>query len=204
MTYALIKDPGYKILLTPTYDLDVRSAVIHGLAEYLKTLSWNHGQSADRFQVVEEYQAAFGDPSQYPAACCFPRSAGQYDDNGTIGNDVEDFGSYGLLYWGEFSVDLEVECFFTQPINRRRAMMAIESAAVPVEWLRGFRIQLPDYFNAVAEYSLTESNIEDNADDRTKGWYKSAYTFKANAPLYRRIDLPRMDPVAETAVGEDQ
>lgn len=202
MSYDLILHSSTPIATTPDQTVDVRSALVRGLAHHIRRVSWDQGQVGNRFTKVEEYLATYTDPAEFPAACCYPRGSGQYDDAGSIGNDVEDCTTFALLYWGDFTTELELECYFTSPANRRAAMMALENACVPVEWLRGFRMVLTDYFGAVGEYSVVESTIEDIADDRTKGWYKVTFTFKAKAPLYRRIDLPRLSPAAQTVVGE--
>ena len=200
-TYPIVQTPTQVPALVNVRNLDVRSALVRGLAEHFRRVTWNYGQRAYKFEVVEEFLSDFAGAAQFPAACCFPTGVGAYDEAGGLGNNVEDFGTWALLYWGDFQGEFNLECWFTSEKNRQAAIMSLEDACVPVEWMRGFRIVLSDYFNAVGEYAVINSNIEDVADDRTKGWYKVTFSFRGSAPLYRSIELPRLDPVAVTETG---
>ena len=199
--YELITASDIKTVPTPNAAVDVGGALIRGLAEHIRRVSWNHGQRDYQFTSVTEYLSGFESVSDYPAACCYPDGEGQFDDQGTLGNDVEDYGTFALMYWGDFTQTIKLECYFTTHQNRQAALMALDAACVPVEWMRGFRIVLTDYYNAVGEYSAVNRSIEDNADDLTKGWYKVSYTYQSKAPLFRGITLPRMHASAETTTG---
>lgn len=196
--YSLVTQPAHVPSLTKSRAIDVRAALVRGLSEHFRRVEWNYGQRAYKFVVVEEFLSDFSGSANFPAACCFPRGTGQYDEAGGLGNTVEDYGDWALLYWGDFRSEFDMECWFTSEANRKVATMSLEDACVPVEWMRGFRIVLTDYFNAVGEYEVISSTIEDVADDRTKGWYKITFSFRGSAPLYRLIELPRLDPVAST------
>lgn len=189
---TLVRVPGFRPQLTGVRETDVHTAMSRGLAEYLSQQQIDIGGRLLRLTTF----STWAEPEQnvsYPAAGVGAAS-GKYDRSftpkilETLDADVRLFG------YSEFTQELTVELWATDPKERLYLVAMIEEALNPVDWMYGCRLQLPFYHGTTATYELTSSQYTDSADDAMKKYRKATFTVSGNVQAIRLLRLPKAQP----------
>lgn len=195
---SLVANPDYRPTLTAFRETDVHTAMARGLAEYL---SQQQIDINGRLLRVTAF-STWAEPEQnvsYPAVGV-GAGMGKYDRSftpnlvQTVANDAR------LFAYSEFSQELTVELWATDPKERSYLVAMIEEALNPVDWMYGMRLVLPFYHGATATYELTNSQYSDSADDAVKKYRKATFTLSGNIEALRVLSLPLSQPRARVDV----
>jgi len=189
---ALVRDPNFRPQLTAVRDTDVHTAMARGLAEYLSQQQIDIGGRLLRLTTFSTW-AEPEEKVSYPAAGV-GASSGKYDRSftpkllGTIADEARIFG------YSEFTQELTIELWATDPKERLYLVAMIEEALNPVDWMYGMRLVLPFYHNTTATYELKDSQYMDSADDAMKKYRKATFTVAGNVQALRLLKLPTAKP----------
>lgn len=195
---SLVSDPNFRPVLTAFRETDVHTAMARGLAEYLSQQKIEIGGRLLRVTAF----STWAEPEQnvsYPAVGV-GAGLGKYDRSFTpnfiqsVGGDVR------LFAYSEFSQELTVELWATDPKERSYLVAMIEESLNPVDWMYGMRLLLPFYHGATATYELTNSQYSDSSDDAVKKYRKATFTLTGNIEALRALSLPLSQPRARVDV----
>lgn len=196
----LVARPDDKQKLTDRRETDCRTALARGLKEYLEQLrvSTADGTGAGgreiRFNQVLQTWAESEVPTKWPAAIVYALEAGTYDAD-SLSPSTFDLGSgLTIRQVAEFTQNLVIEIWATDPIERMALVGMLEDALDPVDWMTGLRLELPHYHNARATFEKTSMAYLDTADDAQRRWRKAAIVVQGNVPQFRRLgeQVPRL------------
>jgi hypothetical protein len=145
--------------------------------------------------------------AEYPSAAVYSTAAGTYDASKLtphpdpslrIGQPDGRF----LIEMSEFSIQVTVELWTTDPKERSSLVAALEDAFSPVEWMYGFRLALPHYFGAHATYELLSSTYSDSAGQALERYRLASFVLQANVAALRLKALPEAKLKARVEVEE--
>lgn len=195
---SLVTDPRTKQVWTLTRETDARTALTRGLAEYLSGLSieWESGRECRLVKVLEVWSES-EDPVMYPAAVIYAVDPGEYDASKLTPETVElpDTENQCIRLSAEFSQTIVVEVWANDPQERMALVAMLEDAFDPVDWMTGFRLDLPHYHGARATFEKLTLSYEDDADEARRGWRRAIFTLQGVVPQVRAVGkLPRMVP----------
>jgi len=103
---------------------------------------------------------------------------------------------------GEIKQTLSVHIWTDEDAIRENALMMVEDALDPVEWMTGFMLEMPHYYNLRAVYSVERMTYEDSPDDNARRYRKLLFSIVSHSPKARRFVLPRLDPRAVVEVSD--
>lgn len=197
---SLMREPNYKQELTPYRETDVHTAMARGLAEYLAQQSIDIG---GRKLSLTTYTTWAEPESQvsYPAAA-ISAGPGTYDRNLSPNMGPKMVDDQRLISVTEFSQELAIDLWATDPKERLYLVAMIEEALNPVEWMYGFRLQLPFYHNATAVYELLTSQYQDSSDDAMANYRRAAFSVRGTTTVYRLLTFPEAKPAFKLDVAD--
>lgn len=196
-------------LLTDLQETDARTAASRGLQEYLQALEvyWEGGR-ASRFEAVHQSWAEPEDIAQYPGACVYSQEPGVYDEDAyssrliRLPQQDDDDPVHFLRQGSEFTQAFMVEFWCTDRAERVALTAMLEAAFDPVDWMAGFRLDLPHYFNARCTYlkrSMAYLDDSTNAERRRRG---GVFTIEASLPQLQAVGTkPRARLIVDTGDG---
>lgn len=202
---APIPPGGTRLVLfrdTPTafttrQETDARTALTRGLAEYVATLQHDAvgGRNVAFKQVIAEYADA-EDLAVYPSACAYATGDQTYDAGGFKPQVVIPGWPNNLRLVHVDNLDMEVRLtiYATDKEERVALMIALEAAFHPVEWMSGFRLDLPHYFNARADFLALRAGYEDDATQVMQRWRKATIILAGRVAVGRVQKFPGADP----------
>ncbi len=191
---SLVKDPYQQPVLTSVRDTDTHTAMARGLAEYLGQQTIEVG--GRKLQLTT--YTTWAEPENqvtYPAAA-IGAEAGIYDRSftptvvETLDKDAR------LVVTSEFSQNMLVDVWATDPKERSYLTAMVEEALNPVEWMYGFRLILPFYHGATAVYEMLSSQYLDSSDDALAKYRRSQFTVRGTITAYRVLSFPAARPSA--------
>ena len=194
---ALVRDPNYRPTLTPYRSTDVHTALARGLAEYLSQQAID--VAGRRINLVT--YSTWAEPEQnvtYPAAGV-GAGTGSYDRSFTP-SVLTSFDDTRLMAFSEFTQELSLELWATDPKERAFLVAMIEEALNPVDWMYGLRLVLPFYHGTTATYELLTSQYTDTADDSMNRYRKAMFTIKGHITAMRLLRFPNAKPQARISV----
>ena len=194
---------------TVNHETDCRSALVRGLKEYLESMSTvTPGGRKIQFKKVVETWAEPEDPSEYPSAVVSPEGTGEYDASSfTPVLQVKDRlpapdDTRSLLKLSEFTTNLILEVWTSDPRERQAFSAMLEDALNPVDFMHGFRLDLPFYYGQRAEYSLISSVYVDGEEDAIRRHRKLRFTLTGQISQVRVVGYPAAQPRAQlSAIG---
>lgn len=214
-----IPPPGKARLITSrddkqTYsanrETDTRGALTRGVAEILEQLSAQaQGGRVMRFKKVRDDYAEPEQTAVYPSAVVRTIGAGTYDASSftpEISKDSRIPGPDGryVVKLAELKQDLALEIWATDKKERAELVSALESYLNPVDFMYGFRLELPFYFNARATFELTSVVYEDDEETAMRRYRRALFTVAATVPLLKLATFPLARPLFKLQdVGPD-
>lgn len=168
-------------------ETDCRTAMSRGLKEYIEQLSmdWVDGKQ-ERFAAVFDTWAEAEDRLQYPAAAIYATDPLEYS-NASMSPSTETDVPTNTQYTrpSEVMVTLNVELWCQDQDQRMAIVAMLEDAFTPVEWMYGFRLDLPHYHSMRAEYMPTAVQYLDDAEDAKRRYRKALFMIQARMPQVR-------------------
>lgn len=206
----LLTTPSVPTRFTGNVEVDARTALTRGLAEYIEQLSFNmQGGRALRFKRTFD---AYSEPEQlvaYPSCVVMTTGAAQYEARSftpTMNFDCRlpaPDGRY-LVVSADYTQDITVQLWANDPPERQGLVQMLELALNPVMYRYGFVLELPFYFNQRAVYELKDMSYEDSEEDSVRRYRKASFTLKGTVPLTRLVSAPDAKPAFDLrAVGSD-
>lgn len=205
---SLVTSDSTPNVLTGNQEADCRTALTRGVADYLRTLAIQ--MPGGRKLLFEEVLNTWAEPevpAKYPSAIVYAAGPGTYDASrfapGINSKDKlpEPDGRY-VLQLAEFTLDLSVELWATDPNERVGLVKMLEDAFNPVDWMYGFRLDLPHYYGARASYEMKSLVYMEAEDDAARRYRRAAFTLGGRVPLIRMVDFPQAKPRARLDVIE--
>jgi hypothetical protein len=198
----LITRPGIPISYTGDQETDARTALTRGLAEYLARLVFKApGGRELRFNKVLDTWAEPEDEAHYPRAYVGGIGEGTYDSTGFTPDQPTSRNKLPGPPDGRYLVsacalvqDLTVEVWANDPPARRAIVAGLETAFNPVDYMSGFFLELPFYFNSRARYSLKGMAYLDNEQDAMRRYRKAAFTIAGEVPVMNIFTYPLAKP----------
>lgn len=205
LAVRLITDPDDPAKHTAVRKTDLITAITRGLAEYVKTLP--PGELDGRAIKFEKFFEAYADPNdtiedadqaeQYPRFVAWTDARAPYAPTGlsrklSAKDEVEP--NVYLVGGTEAEVEVYAEVWATDPDERQVLVGLLEDAFDPVDWMAGFRLELPHYFNLRATYLPREVKYFDDDLAATQGYRVARITLIANLPKGTLIKLPKAKP----------
>lgn len=182
----LIKKPDDLQVLSMFFEADVKTAIARGLRDYLKTLSihWPGG----RFFEFKEVFISVADtevPAKFPSASVFGETEGEFEDLQCAPaliqvNDPHDRRYVKVVT--NYSMPIEVTVWANDTHERTALCAMLDNAFDPVEFMTGFRLELPFYFNARATYLCERSEYTEDETDANQRRRKAKYYLTGVCP----------------------
>lgn len=192
---------------------DSITALTRGVAEYVMQLEIDApGGRSIRFSAAFDAWAEPEDTvTEYPRFAAYTNDQeGTYDwasmNRIVSGNRFPD-GTW-LVTGAEMNVPLYAEIWATDPEERQTLCRMLEQAFNPVDWMQGFRLELPHYYNQRATYELTGITYLGGAQEAQQRFVKARMALKASVPVTQLMPfkLPKIsvlvdiDGVADTKI----
>lgn len=206
----LLEDPSDQPPeLTARGESDVHAAIVEGLASYVARLEFAvAGRNIALSRVVTDWADHDDGPVPSPSAAVSSLEIGKYVDYAPAEVAVLAPSTVGrrttLVCTATYELEqITVQAMCEDKIQRAGVRRMLEDAFAPVVWMRGFRLVLPRYHNAVCSYSLVSGQQPDTQEMAAAGLRPLTMTLKATCCVYRVQDLPLAHPVlAGTIVGK--
>jgi hypothetical protein len=187
----LITDADDPQQLTLTRTTDTRTALARGLVEYFGQLEGiAEGGRAMRFVNAQVCWAEPEQPSTSPALVITGIVQGSYADSDFTPRVVFQNGRQALMEMSALEQEFLVSVWAKDPMQRMGLSTLIEDASDPVDWMSGFRLELPYYFGARAIYTVRNVQYLDGAADAQRRWRVAVFGVTATVPKYRPIGTP--------------
>jgi hypothetical protein len=181
--------------LTDVRETDVRTALTRGVKEYLEqlTIEWVDGNVL-RFAKVQQTWAQPENLAVYPSACVYGLTPGDYDEEARLSPKVTTLSNgLSLLEPGELSMEVIVDMWARTPPERVGLCGMLEDAFAPVDWMSGFRLELPHYHNRRATFSMSQSQYLDTPEDAQRLFRRAQFVLKGTVGQVRVLgQKPRM------------
>lgn len=201
---TLILDPEQEPLWTPHRETDTHTALTRGLKEFIQSLVLDGDVPSQRVtfkDVIEDW----ADPetvSKLPSAAVYTIEAGIYDDDDFQASTIDLEGGHVLKVCSELlqTVVLDIHCA-SKP-QRSSIVQQLEDAFEPVDWMSGFRLALPHYFGAHAEFLKVVLDYQDNEESAQKRWRVAQFQLEARVNQIKFLGkVPRLQPKARVTVS---
>lgn len=192
----------------PLPDVGPRTAALRTFAKFLSTFIFRrtgpeHTSQTIAFQVPVEHifieQPDNVESLAYPSIVVVP-GRGEYI-TGLGGAVIEDgsFNRFGqgtaLAMIAEYVEDFTLEVWGAKRAERRAIMAGIETAMFNSDESYRLRIQMPDYFDAVASFWINESEVIDDADT-AKNRRRGHFYMTLDVPVVQLISVTEVRPYA--------
>lgn len=196
--------------LTARRDCDAVTALKRGLAEYLAQVYLDVDGARVRFVQTFHSWAEPESIAKYPSAAVLSDGEAELDYHGMTPtldpkrlvadlNTPSGHKSY-LVKYAEVTVNLAVEIHCTSPEERSQVSMLLEDALNPVDWMYGFKLDLPHYFNQRVVYAPMTTMFQDAEDSARRRFRPGTVMLSGQISLLRVRSLPLLDPRAVVVV----
>lgn len=204
---CLITNRKQQQVLTSNRETDARTALKRGLAEYLQTLSFTAvGGREVSFKNVFDVWPEHEDKAKFPAAIVYSIGDGDYDASSftpTISTRCMTNDGFFLAKYAEYTVNLRVEFWATDPEERIALTMMMEDALNPVDWMGGAKIELPHYHNQFAIYELKTNNFPDSEGTVLARNRKAYFTIAGQVSAVRCASIVKLTEVRQQTTVTD-
>lgn len=200
--------PGEPHLFTINRECDARTALTRGLADFMGAMTTQGpGGRPLGFKKVFPVWAQPEDVAEYPSATVLASGQGNYDGSrftpGRGPRVTADPDTRYLISAAEFTVDMQVELWCTDPKERASIVAMLEDQLLaPLDERYGFILELPHYFNARAQYEPSALSYDDNEENSLRRYRKAVMTVRGQVPVLRLRNLPNAKISARTTVEE--
>ncbi len=182
---ALVLDRSDKAKYTTNQETDARTAMSRALKEYLEQILLELPGRQVYFGTVRTEFAEPEDGASYPAACCYAIGPQTYDAPGlTPGIKTTPLGNGRfIVHASDLVIKLRAEVFATDKAERMGVIRSLERAFYPVDFINGFRLAMPHYFGARAEFSMRSASYDDDEASAIRRYRRATLTLEARGPV---------------------
>lgn len=184
----------------PTRSTDATTALTRAVAEYAASLGPFVTEDGRTVQFQSSYDA-WAQPENlaaYPAFICYTNdNEGKYD----VGNRTPIVsptryadGTYEVSS-AELELELKCEVWSTDPEERKALVLQLEEAFEPVEWMYGFRLELPHYFNQRATFEPARVTYMGGSGEAIAGFYNARLLVRAAVPKTRVLPFAQVQRI---------
>jgi hypothetical protein len=203
----LITDSSTRPVPTGHREVDARTALCRGLAEYLQGLSLDlpGGRRVSLDNCFWQWPEAEQD-AIYPALACIPEGDGEYEAKNLTpvfapADRLKQPDGRWTFEWAELAQDIRAELHCNDPAEREGLVSLIEDAMNPVDWMFGFRLMLPHYYGQHADFQLMSTGYPDTAESVMERLRVTVFKVHANIAVVKLYDFPTMIPRIELDAG---
>lgn len=194
----LITLPRDSRVATNSRSTDSTTSLTRGVAEYVSSLSTNV-PGGRQLQFIKCFDAwpQPEDLAEYPSFAAYTNdNDGEYDAANVsphVGDARYPDGSYEVSS-AELNIDLNCEVWATDPEERQALVLMLEEAFAPVEWMYGFRLELPHYFNQRATFAPMKTKYLGGSVEAMQQFVNARIVLRASVPVTRVIGFPIAKP----------
>lgn len=200
----LVTNPTIIRVPTPYSTVDATGALTRGIAEYVASLSLTPGGPPAFVKCFDEW-ANLEDDADYPSFIAYANDqdgayeAANFSPNITNSPRYPD-GTYEASS-AELAIDVKCEVWANDPNERTLLLAMLETAFNPVDWMYGFRLELPHYFNQRATFEPSRLTRLGGAQEALQRFVNARMIVRANVPVTRVLPFAQARPVVQTVVG---
>lgn len=193
---------------------DAVTALKRGLKEYLEQVFLDVDGERIRFMQVHDVWGDTDQVAQYPSAVVMASEEAVYDYSSFTpvldptklievanGSEPANTRSY-LVKYSEVTVRLALEIHCSSPAERVSVQMMLEDALNPVDWMFGFKLDLPHYYNQRAVFEPMTTQNMDSDENARRRWRPGTIFLGGQISLFRVRSLPSFQPKLAIAVIE--
>lgn len=187
----LVTDPTSSTAYHLDQETDARTAIARGIKEYLEQLSYNaFGGRLTKFQQVFDTWPQAEEKARYPAAAVIALGDGDYDASSLTPVAYETVEGLGLVKVAELKIDVLVMIYATDNKERANVFAMLEAALNPVDWMYGFRLEVPHYFSSRVTCEPGAMRYEDTQEDAIRRFRKGSVVVRCSTPVLNVSKLP--------------
>lgn len=206
----LVTERTTRQTLTGVRECSSVRAPIRALAEYLESLEFpvTTGGIHQKLKVVRDRMAQPEELAEYPGASILLEGGAQYgsEDGGLQPmSDPEGLLPDGntIFIVGEVQASLSVRVWTNEDEDREDAIILLEDALNPLDWMSGFWLEMPHYCGLRATFQMMEVGYEDGESDNMRRYRKANFRVKVVSPVARLLKFPGIRPRAVVDVSQD-
>lgn len=202
----LVRDQNALSEDTAIQETDVRTALTRGLAEYIQSYAQTLGgmPTGGRVAVLKAVFSDWAEPgeeAEYPSVSVYTSGRGQYVHAGPPQPRRDRrLGDRYVVKLSEYQTDVTVDLWTEDPAQRAGLVAHLEAAFFPVDWMLGFRLDLPHYFGQRATYLLSGVTHLDAEDAARKRVRRALFELTASVALVQLRSFPEAKPRARVEV----
>lgn len=177
----LVTNADEREVLQPVQLVDTKTAITRSLADYIASLelpTQMEGRT-QRFTKIFDVWAEPETVASFPSAVVYPVGDITYDPMNMSTTVLEIAPHVGIRRGSAAQMQVSVEIWTNDPEERILLSLALENAFNPVDWMAGFLLTVPYYFNARAQFCLKSNMYEDDGESAQKRWRKATFTLDA-------------------------
>lgn len=199
----LITKPDDKRKATPYATLDATGALTRGIAEYVASLSLD-GVVPVFLKSFDEW-ADLEDEAVYPSFIAYCNdSEGTYEgaamSTRVSGHRYPD-GTYEASS-AELAIDVKCEAWANDPNQRALLVALLERAFSPVDWMYGFRMELPHYYGQRATYEPQRILRVGGEAEALRRYAIARMTVRATVPVTSVLPFAEGKPMTRVTVTQ--
>lgn len=200
----LVTNPTQRRVPTPYSSTDATGALTRGIAEYAASLSLTPGGPPAFVKCFDEW-ANLEDDACYPSFVAYTNEndgnyeASSFTPNVSTAHRYPD-GTYEISS-AELAIDVKCEIWANDPNERAQLIAMLEAAFNPVDWMYGFRLELPHYFNQRATFEPSRITRLGGAQEALQRFVNARMIVHANVPVTRVLPFAQARPVVRTTVA---
>ena len=179
---------------TQQYSTDATTALTRGLAQYVAQLEL---AGVPAFKACYDAWAESEDEAAWPAFVAYTNeNDGSYEE-ATLAASVSPVrypnGQYEV---SSSALAVDVKCEIRATNNEQRQVLAglLEQAFAPVEWMDGFRLELPHYYGQRATYMPSRITYLGGATEAQARYVLARMTVRAAVPVTRLLPFAMGQP----------
>lgn len=200
----LILDPTERRVASPLGVTDATQAVTRGIAEYVASLSLFAGEPPVFIKCFDEW-ATVDDEADYPSFAAYANDAEGTYEAASMSSQVNQHrypnGTYETSS-ASLSIDVKCEIWANDPQERAALIALLEQAFSPVDWMYGFRLALPHYFNQRATFEPMKIVRLGGTQEAMQRYANARMTVRACVPVTRVLPFAQGQPKVRATVGD--
>lgn len=196
------------IVMTANCETDTRTALTRGLAEYISQLSIQMPDGREiRLKKVKDNYSEPEDKAEFPSACVYSDEKNEYDASRFTPSVNTNYrlpapDKRYFVELAESVLNISVAVWATDPRERMGLAKMLEDAFNPVDYMYGFRLTLPHYYNARSEFALKSVEYLDDDADSIKRYRRLIFTVEGRVSLLKLVGFPDAQIQLKTIVVE--
>lgn len=198
----LIVDPTLKRVATPYSATDATGALTRGIAEYVASLSLTPNGPPAFVKCFDEW-ANLEDDAVYPSFAAYTNDNDAVYEAASMSPNVSmdryPDGTYEVSS-AELAIDVKCEIWANDPEERTLLLRMLEAAFNPVDWMYGFRLELPHYFNQRATFAPDRLTRLGAAQEALQRFVNARMVIHAVVPVTRVLPFAQGRPTVRTSV----